>query len=85
MVSGLATQATGASAFRPSRLAISASVDLSGSDSRTRAGMCPQNPVLDCRVFVLEEQFLIDHTGHLRQQSRPRVVFHIERPEYPAF
>src|SRR5215471_13028942 len=35
---GLATQATWDSAFRPRRLPISASVALSGSDSRGRAG-----------------------------------------------
>src|SRR5262252_8112418 len=40
MVSGLATHATWARAFRPSRLPISAKVDLSGSDKRNRAGKC---------------------------------------------
>jgi hypothetical protein len=40
MVSGLATQATCCSALRPSRLPISASVDLSGSDRRNRVGRC---------------------------------------------
>ncbi|PYT24636.1 MAG: hypothetical protein DMG58_25680 [Acidobacteria bacterium] len=36
----LATHATCARALRPSRLPISASVDLSGLDRRNRAGMC---------------------------------------------
>src|SRR6516162_2185723 len=43
MVSGLATHATWARAFRPSRLPISAKVDLSGSDKRNRAGRCARN------------------------------------------
>jgi hypothetical protein len=42
--------------------------------------VCPQNLVLGCQVLVLEEQFLIDQAGHIHQQSRPRVRFHIERP-----
>src|SRR5215469_8137362 len=40
MVSGLATHATWARAFRPSCLPISAKVDLSESDKRNRAGKC---------------------------------------------
>ena len=42
--------------------------------------VCPQNPVLGCQIFVLEEKFLIDQAGHIRQQPRPRVLFHIEGP-----
>src|SRR5215469_3649019 len=40
MVSGLATHATWARAFRPSRLPISAKADLSGSDKRNRVWRC---------------------------------------------
>src|SRR6266851_4816807 len=40
IVYGLATQATCARALRPSRLPISASVDLYGLDRRNRAGRC---------------------------------------------
>src|SRR5579864_7382682 len=40
MVAGLATRATSAKALRPSRLPISASVDLSGLDKRSRGGRC---------------------------------------------
>jgi hypothetical protein len=42
--------------------------------------MGAQNPVLRCQVFVLQEQFLVDQTGHLVQQSQPLVVLHAERP-----
>src|SRR5688500_12775168 len=40
MVSGLATHATSARYLRPIRLPISARVDLSGTESRSRAGRC---------------------------------------------
>jgi len=40
MVAGLATRATSARALGPSRLPISASVDLSGLDKRSRGGRC---------------------------------------------
>ncbi len=43
MVSGFATQATSFNKLRPSRLPISASVDLSGSESRTRGGRCARS------------------------------------------
>jgi hypothetical protein len=55
MVSGLATQATYFSAVRPSRLPISASVDRSGSDSRSRAGRRARRICLRDQVLVLQQ------------------------------
>ena len=42
--------------------------------------MGAQNPVLRGQTIVFEEQFLVDQTGHVRQQSQPLVVLHAERP-----
>jgi hypothetical protein len=40
----------------------------------------PQDAIFGRQVFVLEEEFLIDQAGHVRQQPGPGVLFHIERP-----
>ena len=81
MVAGLATRATSARALRPSRLPISASVDLSGLDKRSRGRQVrSHDPVFRSQVLILEEQFLVDQTSHIRQQAQPLVVPHAERP-----
>jgi hypothetical protein len=78
---GLATQATCASALRPSRLPISASLDLSGSDRRKRAGKCARRVLFSAgQVLVLEEQFPVDLAGQVGKQSQPLIVLHVERP-----
>ena len=41
-----------------------------------------QNPVLGGEVFILQEEFLIDQTGHVCQQPYPFVVVHRERSSY---
>ena len=33
--------------------------------------VCPQDAILRSQVFVLEEEFLIDQAGHVRQQPGP--------------
>ena len=81
MVSGLATWATSASALRPSRLPIPAKVDLSASDRRNRAGRWARRTRFSgAKYSFLQEQFLVDQTGYVRQQSQPLVVLHAERP-----
>jgi hypothetical protein len=37
-----------------------------------------QNPILRREVFVLQQQFLIDQTGHIGQQAYPLVISHPE-------
>jgi len=61
-------QATSRSALRPKRFRISASVALSGLDSRN----CDGNLALKTRfsggeVLVPQEEFLIHSTGHVRE------------------
>jgi hypothetical protein len=41
--------------------------------------MGAENSVFRCQVLVLQEQFLVDQTGYVRQQSQPFVVIHAER------
>jgi hypothetical protein len=68
MVSGLATQATSASCPLPSRLAISASVDRSGSESRSRPeNVRAEDAILRGQVFALEEQALVYQACDVRQ------------------
>ena len=38
------------------------------------------NPILGCEVFILEQEFLIDQPGDVRQQPSPFVVWHQEHP-----
>jgi len=40
----------------------------------------PENPILGREVFILEQEFLIDHPGDVRQQPSPFVVWHEEHP-----
>jgi hypothetical protein len=81
MVSGLATHATWARAFRPSRLPISAKVDFSGSDKRNRAGKCARKTRFSAnQILVLQEQFLVYKAGHVRQQAYLLGFFHLEWP-----
>jgi hypothetical protein len=66
-------------------LPISAKVDLSGSAKRKSGGqMGAQNSILRSQIFVLEEQLLIDHAGHVGEQAYPFVFIHLEPPSYPA-
>jgi hypothetical protein len=39
-----------------------------------------ENPILSCEVFILEQEFLINQPGHVRQQPSPFVVWHGEHP-----
>jgi hypothetical protein len=34
-----------------------------------------ENPILGCEVFILEQEFLIDQAGDVRQQPSPFVVW----------
>jgi hypothetical protein len=42
--------------------------------------VCAQNYIFCCQVFILEEQFLVDETGHVGEQTYPFVLFHLDRP-----
>jgi len=39
-----------------------------------------ENPILDREVFILEQEFLIDQPGDVRQQTSPFVLWHEEHP-----
>jgi hypothetical protein len=39
-----------------------------------------ENAILSCEVFILEQEFLIDQPGDVRQQPSPFVVWHEEHP-----
>jgi hypothetical protein len=39
-----------------------------------------QDPILGCEVLILEQEFLIDQPGDVRQQPSPIVVWHEEHP-----
>ena len=51
---------------------------LSIDQSQDRLTMRFQNPILRHEVFVLQQQFLIDQTGHIGQQAYPLVISHPE-------
>ena len=75
MVSGLATQATWASALRHILLPISARVARSGFERRRRAGRCARKDSnLSSQVLVLKQQLVIYEPGDVGQQAPP-VVF----------
>ena len=80
MVAGLVTHATWARALRPGCLPIWAKEDLSRRDMRKRAEVCPENSILRSQILILQEQFLIDQTGHVCQQAYPLDFFHLEWP-----
>src|SRR5687767_9373860 len=42
--------------------------------------MCSEDPVLRRQVLVLQQQLLIDEPCYIRQQTRPVIVFHADRP-----
>jgi hypothetical protein len=46
--------------------------------------VCTQNSIFCCQVFILEEQLeeqlLVDQTGHVGEQTYPLVLFHLDRP-----
>jgi hypothetical protein len=39
-----------------------------------------EDAILSCEVFILEQEFLIDQSGDVRQQPSPFVVWHEEHP-----
>ena len=39
-----------------------------------------EDAILSCEVFILEQEFLIDQPGDIRQQASPFVVWHEEHP-----
>jgi len=39
-----------------------------------------EDAILSCEVFILEQEFLIDQPGDVRQQPSPFVVWHEEHP-----
>ena len=39
-----------------------------------------EDSILSCEVFILEQEFLIDQPGDVRQQPSPFVVWHEEHP-----
>ena len=45
--------------------------------------MCAQNSILGSQILVLDEQFLVDEAGNVREQAYPFALFHLERPEIP--
>jgi hypothetical protein len=55
-----ATVANSSKAFRPSRWAISANVAFSPSESSSRLDLTSQDPVLCPKIFVPQQEFLID-------------------------
>ena len=46
--------------------------------------MCTQNSILGSQIVVLDEQFVVDEAGNVREQAYSFALFHLERPEYPA-
>ena len=52
----------------------------------TQAGgsVCAQNSILGSQIVVLDEQFVVDEAGNVREQAYSFALFHLERPEYPA-
>ncbi len=48
--------------------------------TQTRRQLRPQDAVFSGQIFVLKEQFLIDQTGDVGQQTDPAILFHAERP-----
>jgi len=72
------TQATCASAFRPSRLPISASMDLSELGKPNRAGRCARRIRFSAAKYSFCRQFLVHQAGHVCRQSQPLFVFHTE-------
>ena len=39
-----------------------------------------EDAILSCEVFILEQEFLIDQPGDVRQQPSPFVLWHEEHP-----
>jgi hypothetical protein len=42
--------------------------------------VCAQNSIFCSQVFIPEEQFLVDQTGHVGEQAYPFVLVHFDRP-----
>src|SRR5215469_3450396 len=81
LVSGLTTKATSARALRPSRLPISAKVDLCGSHNRNRGGRWERKIRFSATKYSFwSSNSLIDQAGDVRQQPNPFVFFHLDRP-----
>jgi hypothetical protein len=72
-VSGFATAANSSKAFRPSRWAISANVAFSPSESSlSTLDLTSQDPVLGPKIFVPQQEFLIDRSGDVGHHPRPK-------------
>jgi hypothetical protein len=70
MVSGLARRATGRRPLRPKRLPISARVPLAIGEPPTWLQTRLQNAVLGRQVLILQQEFLVDQSGHVGQKPR---------------
>ena len=46
----------------------------------TGGKMSAEDTILGCEVFMLEQEFLIDQPGDVRQQPSPFVLWHEEHP-----
>ena len=71
-MSGLATHVMSFRALRPSRLAISASVDRSGSDkSKPGRQVGSEDAILSHQAFVAQQQLLVDKARYKGQKAGP--------------
>ena len=48
--------------------------------THTGGKVSAEDAILSCQVFILEQEFLIDQPGDVRQQPSPFVVWHEEHP-----
>ena len=48
--------------------------------AHTGGKVSAEDAILSCEVFILEQEFLIDQPGDVRQQPNPLVVWHEEHP-----
>jgi hypothetical protein len=48
--------------------------------AHTGGKVSAEDAILSCEVFILEQEFLIDQPGDVRQQPSPFVVWHEEHP-----
>jgi hypothetical protein len=70
-VSGFATAANSSKAFRPSRWVISCRLFTLPKQQST-LDLTSQDPVLWPKIFVSHQEFLIDHSGDVGHQPRPK-------------
>ena len=81
MVSGLATQDDLLKRSPAEPLAdFSEGRSLGIRKAHTGGKVGAEDAILSCEVFILEQEFLIDQPGDVRQQPSPFVVWHEEHP-----